>query len=101
MLIKRLDEFLNQREINTLIRRYVFNKDIDVQEIKDKLLRERSYEIRKHSHASNARNVKVREINYERMVWNYFIHQQIQNGKTTGDLAKELDKELEFLNSFF
>lgn len=100
-MIKPLNSFLTEGEIQHLIRHFVFNAETNVGDIIEKLKRERIYEARKHSHSINSRKLTFTEKDFERVVWNYFIRQQLQSGKTTGDLSKELGKTLDFLNSFF
>lgn len=96
-----LNKSISDQEVQELIRHFIFNVDNDIDVIIEKLSRQRSYEIRKHSHSVSARNTTVRKIDFERTVWNHYIRQQLELGKTTGELSKELDKPLEFLNSFF
>jgi len=101
-MIKTLPTILNEDEIQYLVQYFIFDdKNCDVTDTLNKMTRHLSYQTRKYSHSVTAKTTKFDESDFEKAVWNYYIHKQIQEGRTTGQLAAELEKDLEFLNSFF
>lgn len=101
-MIKTLPEILNEKEIKYLVQYFVLDdRGCDVKDIISKLTRHMSYEVRKHSHSVTAKRTRFYKSDFEKAVWNYYIRKQIQEGRTTGDIALEHDRDLEFVNSFF
>lgn len=100
-MIKTLDQILTESQIKSLISHFVYKKELDVSSILEKMTKDLSYEMRKHSHSATAKNRIFTEDELEHIVWNYYIKHQIKDGLTTGDLARKTGKSLEFVNSFF
>lgn len=58
------------------------------------------YEKRLTQYQLSPMSIIFQEVWLEKWIWKEYILEQIQQGKTTGELAEELGRNLEFINAF-
>lgn len=103
-MVKTLNQFLSNGEIELLISVYVLetvpNNDWIAEQVIDKLKKKMMYDMRAISHRMSISKVFINEQELKASVWKYFLRREIDKGKTTGQIAEEIEKPLGLVNSF-
>lgn len=96
----RLTDFACPEEIDALIQSRVLHTKtaastkVALDAVKKRFI----YEKRRKSHAYKTRDPRFDLAEFDALLWRFYLHSQIEQGRTTGDIAEEMGLDLETLN---
>lgn len=96
----KLTEFATPREIRALIRSRI-TRELTADETKDVLEKVKKtyiYQKRRMSHIYKTRDPKFELADFDSLLWKFYLAQEIEQGRTTGDIAEELGLDLAEVN---
>lgn len=64
----------------------------------DKVKKQYIYEKRRSSHAYKTRDPRFDLAEFDAMLWRFYLANEIEAGRTTGDIAEELGVDLAVIN---
>lgn len=84
----------------TLLSKYNVTKG-ETANLIQKVHKKIAYQAMKDNYTINMRKVVFGDKELEKAVWQDYIRECIEDGETTGDIARRLNRPLEFINSCY